>query len=180
MLFRDELKRRRETAGLTQEGFTRAAGMSVANVRNYEQGLRLPSFPAVVKLCAAAGDGLHSVRGLRGRGRRDRDREAGKAAGEEMIGDPEPLTHEERLEFEAEEARLEIEDRRAVKWPRSRGWNCTARRKCWNVSAPKIPAPTSVGDRVAAGTNWTDNGDFTRGFLATLKRVAGQHQLHEF
>jgi len=43
-----------------------------------------------------------------------------------MIGDPKPLTHEERLDFEAEEARLEIEDHRrcetaALAWLESYG-----------------------------------------------------------
>jgi transcriptional regulator with XRE-family HTH domain len=55
MLFRDELRRLREKAGLTQEGLAQKAGMSVGNVRNYEQGIRLPSFPGVVKLSKALG-----------------------------------------------------------------------------------------------------------------------------
>lgn len=55
MMFRDVLRHRREAAGLTQEALAQRAGMSVGNVRNYEQGLRLPSFPAVVKLAAALG-----------------------------------------------------------------------------------------------------------------------------
>jgi len=55
MLLSDELKRLRDSAGLTQESLAQKAGMSVGNVRNYEQGIRLPSFPAVVKLCAALG-----------------------------------------------------------------------------------------------------------------------------
>jgi transcriptional regulator with XRE-family HTH domain len=50
-----ELRRLREAAGFTQESLAQKAGMSVGNVRNYEQGIRLPSFPAVVKLCAALG-----------------------------------------------------------------------------------------------------------------------------
>jgi transcriptional regulator with XRE-family HTH domain len=55
MLFRDELKRLRENLGLTQESLAQRAGMSVGNVRNYEQGIRLPSFPGVVKLAKALG-----------------------------------------------------------------------------------------------------------------------------
>jgi transcriptional regulator with XRE-family HTH domain len=55
MRLSSELKRLREGAGLTQEALAQKAGMSVGNVRNYEQGIRLPSFPAVVKLCAALG-----------------------------------------------------------------------------------------------------------------------------
>lgn len=55
MLFRDELRRLREAAGLTQGALAQKAGMSIGNVRNYEQGLRLPTFPAVVKLARALG-----------------------------------------------------------------------------------------------------------------------------
>jgi len=55
MLFREELKRLREKVGLTQEGLAQKAGTSVGNVRNYEQGIRLPSFPGVVKLSKALG-----------------------------------------------------------------------------------------------------------------------------
>ncbi len=55
MLFRDVLKQARERAGLTQEALARQAGMSVGNVRNYEQGIRMPTFPAVVRLAAALG-----------------------------------------------------------------------------------------------------------------------------
>jgi transcriptional regulator with XRE-family HTH domain len=55
MLFRDELKRLREKVGLTQESLAQKAGTSVGNVRNYEQGIRLPSFPGAVKLAKALG-----------------------------------------------------------------------------------------------------------------------------
>lgn len=55
MRFREVLRALREKAGLTQEGLANRAGMSVGNVRNYEQGIRLPTFPAVVKLAAALG-----------------------------------------------------------------------------------------------------------------------------
>jgi transcriptional regulator with XRE-family HTH domain len=51
----EELKRLRESVELTQEALARKAGVSVGNVRNWEQGLRLPSYSAVVKLCAALG-----------------------------------------------------------------------------------------------------------------------------
>lgn len=53
--FKDELRRLRETAGLTQESLATSAGTSIGNVRNYEQGLRMPSFPIVVKLAKALG-----------------------------------------------------------------------------------------------------------------------------
>jgi transcriptional regulator with XRE-family HTH domain len=55
MLFKDELRRLREASGLTQEALAQKAGTSIGNVRNYEQGLRLPSFPIVVKLASALG-----------------------------------------------------------------------------------------------------------------------------
>lgn len=38
-----------------EKGLARAADMSVGNVRNYERGIRLPSFPGVVKLATALG-----------------------------------------------------------------------------------------------------------------------------
>lgn len=55
MTFGGELKRLREAAGLTQEQLAQKAGTSVGNVRNYEQAVRLPTFPIVVKLAAALG-----------------------------------------------------------------------------------------------------------------------------
>ncbi|MCE9566530.1 MAG: helix-turn-helix domain-containing protein [Planctomycetes bacterium] len=55
MQFKDELRRLREVAQLTQESLAQKAGTSIGNVRNYEQGLRLPSFPIVVKLASALG-----------------------------------------------------------------------------------------------------------------------------
>jgi transcriptional regulator with XRE-family HTH domain len=55
MKFSDELRRLRENAGLSQEALAVKAGMSVGNIRNYEQGRRLPSFPGVVKLAGSLG-----------------------------------------------------------------------------------------------------------------------------
>jgi transcriptional regulator with XRE-family HTH domain len=55
MMFKDVLRKLREGAGLTQESLAQKAGMSVGNVRNYEQGIRLPTFPVVVKLSRALG-----------------------------------------------------------------------------------------------------------------------------
>ena len=98
-----------------------------------------------------------------------------------MIGDPEPLTHEERLEFEAEEARLEIEDRERGETavPAWLGLNGTPK-VLERISSEELPHRLLSEIEPPAGTNWTENGDFTRGFLATLKPVAGRHQLHEF
>ncbi len=53
MLFREKLRELRLAAGLTQENLAHKAGMIVASVRNYEQGQRLPSWLAVVKLAKA-------------------------------------------------------------------------------------------------------------------------------
>ncbi|MFO0821652.1 MAG: helix-turn-helix transcriptional regulator [Gemmataceae bacterium] len=53
MLLRDELKRLREAAGLSQEMLARKASVSVGTVRSCEQGRRLLSFPVVVKLAKA-------------------------------------------------------------------------------------------------------------------------------
>jgi transcriptional regulator with XRE-family HTH domain len=55
VLFRNALKQFREREGLTQEALAQQAGMSVGTVRNYEQGIRLPTFPQVVKLATALG-----------------------------------------------------------------------------------------------------------------------------
>jgi transcriptional regulator with XRE-family HTH domain len=55
MRFSELLRTKREGAGLTQEALARLADTSVGNVRNYEQGIRFPSFPIVVKLAAALG-----------------------------------------------------------------------------------------------------------------------------
>lgn len=53
MRFSERLRALRDGAGLTQEQLAQRAGTSVGNVRNYEQGIRLPTFPLVVKLAAA-------------------------------------------------------------------------------------------------------------------------------
>jgi transcriptional regulator with XRE-family HTH domain len=55
MTFQDELKRLRDKAGLTQESLAQRAEISVGNIRNYEQGASLPSFPSVVKIAKALG-----------------------------------------------------------------------------------------------------------------------------
>lgn len=55
MLLREKLRELRERAGLTQDGLAAAAGLSLGSVRNYEQGIRIPTFPAVVKLGRALG-----------------------------------------------------------------------------------------------------------------------------
>jgi transcriptional regulator with XRE-family HTH domain len=53
MLFKEKLRELRLAAGLTQENLARKAGMTVASIRNHEQGQRSPSWLAVVKLAKA-------------------------------------------------------------------------------------------------------------------------------
>jgi transcriptional regulator with XRE-family HTH domain len=55
MLFKERLRTLREKMGMTQESLARSAVMPVGNIRNYEQGIRLPSFPMVVRLASALG-----------------------------------------------------------------------------------------------------------------------------
>jgi transcriptional regulator with XRE-family HTH domain len=51
--FQDKLKEVRQQKGLTQEQLAQRAGISLGNVRNYEQGIRQPSWVAVVRLSRA-------------------------------------------------------------------------------------------------------------------------------
>jgi transcriptional regulator with XRE-family HTH domain len=53
MKFGEMLRKLREAAGLSQEALARKGDFSISNVRNYEQGRGLPSFPVVVKLADA-------------------------------------------------------------------------------------------------------------------------------
>jgi transcriptional regulator with XRE-family HTH domain len=55
MTFGERLKELRESAGLTQEALSQTAGVPVGSVRNYEQGHRIPSFGAIVRLAEALG-----------------------------------------------------------------------------------------------------------------------------
>jgi len=53
MLFKELLRQLREQAGLTQEQLAEQAGIPLSSLRSHEQGQRLPSWPAVVKLAKA-------------------------------------------------------------------------------------------------------------------------------
>lgn len=55
MKFGERLKSLRQEKGLTQQGLATSSGLSVHVVRNYEQGWRLPGWPAVAKLALALG-----------------------------------------------------------------------------------------------------------------------------
>ena len=55
MTFAERLRQLREKAGLTQEALARDSGLSGGGVRNYEQGIREPSFTALLKLVRGLG-----------------------------------------------------------------------------------------------------------------------------
>ena len=55
MMFKQRLKELREKAELSQSGLAEKAGLPVSNIKNYEQGLRMPLLPAVVKIVQALG-----------------------------------------------------------------------------------------------------------------------------
>jgi transcriptional regulator with XRE-family HTH domain len=55
MKFKEKLKSLREKAGLSQSGLAEKAGLPIGNIKNYEQGIRMPLLPAVVRLVQALG-----------------------------------------------------------------------------------------------------------------------------
>ena len=55
MQFKDLLRELREKEGLTQQQLAKNANIPIGSLRNHEQGQRLPSWPAVVKLARALG-----------------------------------------------------------------------------------------------------------------------------
>jgi transcriptional regulator with XRE-family HTH domain len=55
MRFSETLRRLRDEAGLTQQQLADKAGLPVGSVRNHEQGQRLPSWRAVVRIARALG-----------------------------------------------------------------------------------------------------------------------------
>jgi|SRR5580704_13851272 transcriptional regulator with XRE-family HTH domain len=55
MRFCERLRSLREKAGITQRELADRANLPVGSVRNHEQGQRLPSWGAVVKLARALG-----------------------------------------------------------------------------------------------------------------------------
>jgi transcriptional regulator with XRE-family HTH domain len=54
-MFKDNLKRLREAAGLTQLTFARALGVSIRNVQNYEQGHREPGLDKIPRIARVLG-----------------------------------------------------------------------------------------------------------------------------
>jgi transcriptional regulator with XRE-family HTH domain len=48
--FKELLRKLRNEAGLTQLALAKKSGVPISNLRGYEQGHRLPSWPAVVRL----------------------------------------------------------------------------------------------------------------------------------
>lgn len=55
MPFNELLRQLREKAGLTQADLAAKAGIPLSSLRSHEQGQRLPSWSAVVKLARALG-----------------------------------------------------------------------------------------------------------------------------
>jgi len=55
MQFGEKLRKLRQDAELSQESLAQKAGMSVGNLRKYEQGMGLPKFGSVVKIAEALG-----------------------------------------------------------------------------------------------------------------------------
>lgn len=55
MRFMELLRDLREKAGLTQQQLAEKADIPIGSLRNHEQGQRLPSWAAVVKLARALG-----------------------------------------------------------------------------------------------------------------------------
>jgi transcriptional regulator with XRE-family HTH domain len=55
MTFAERLKQLREKAGMTQEGLARTCTVSVGAIKNYEQGIREPTWRGIFKLAEALG-----------------------------------------------------------------------------------------------------------------------------
>ena len=55
MLFKDLLRELREKAGITQQALADGSGIPLGSVRGYEQGHRIPSWPAVAKMAKIIG-----------------------------------------------------------------------------------------------------------------------------
>jgi transcriptional regulator with XRE-family HTH domain len=55
MKFGDRLKELREAAGLTQTALAERSGLPLGNIRNYEQGKRMPLLPVAFSLAKALG-----------------------------------------------------------------------------------------------------------------------------
>jgi DNA-binding XRE family transcriptional regulator len=53
MKFKDKLKDLRTKAGLTQQQLAKKAGLTLHSIRNHEQGVRIPSWQAVIRLAKA-------------------------------------------------------------------------------------------------------------------------------
>lgn len=52
---RERLKELREKAGFTQADLAKACGMPMGTIRNYEQGIREPSWRSLFKIATALG-----------------------------------------------------------------------------------------------------------------------------
>jgi transcriptional regulator with XRE-family HTH domain len=76
MRFHELLKDLRGKASLTQAALAEKAGLPLSTIRGYEQGTRIPSWPAIVRLAGALKvpvdrfSGCDEVKGKGGRRRR--------------------------------------------------------------------------------------------------------------
>ena len=64
MKFSERLQNLRKTAGLTQSGLSKAAGVPLGTLRNLEQGHREPTWPTLRRLSLALGVSLGAWDGL--------------------------------------------------------------------------------------------------------------------
>jgi transcriptional regulator with XRE-family HTH domain len=55
MRFQELLKDLRGKANLTQAALAKNSGLPLSTIRGYEQGTRIPSWPAIVRLAGALG-----------------------------------------------------------------------------------------------------------------------------
>lgn len=84
MTFAEKLKELREKAGLSREQLSQTCGLARGTLRDYEQGLRMPTLESAVKLATALGtdcrafaecmtdSGAAKVKRPRGRSRKEK------------------------------------------------------------------------------------------------------------
>ncbi len=63
MRFKDKLAGLRGEAGLSQDGLAERSGVPAGTIRNLEQGIRLPTWPTLLRLARALGASLGAFDG---------------------------------------------------------------------------------------------------------------------
>jgi transcriptional regulator with XRE-family HTH domain len=58
------IQRLRQAAGLSQAGLSKAAGIPVGTIKNWEQGIRFPRLDLAAKVAAALGITLDELAGI--------------------------------------------------------------------------------------------------------------------